>query len=303
MFPRSRCEPQPVKPYTMKTMLAVIRDLHGAGHFISYVSDLAADLSAGLHLLYVENPANYPLGAPEMSGVAVANLQKSLEVKVTEAREKIGRLVKDMGSGISEDLFIEISSRVGNEASLIQEMAENQQVHMVAVEYKQMATFWGTNSYVKHLLRNLTCPVWVIPEGSEYSGLKHILYATDYHQEDISTLKRLIGFTRSLSPEVDALHITDRVDFDERVRKEGFKQMLESKTGYQKISLKVLLEGNGHDMYDLLKGYASRTQADLIVVLKENKNFLERLFSPSASEKMVDETELPVLVFHERADD
>ncbi len=280
-------------------MLAVIRDIEVSNHFIRYVANLAKDLDSGLHLFYVENPANYPMGTPEMTGVAVANLQESLQAKVEEAKRKIKLQVEELGPRLSDDLVTQVSTRVGNGTMLIQEMVENREADMVALEYKHISSFWKKDSYLREMMRNISCPVWVIPELTEYSGLKNILYATDYHEEDIPTLKSLISLTRSFSPEIDALHITERVDFDERVKKEGFQQMLETKTGYAQISLKVLTEGNGHDMFDLLKGYASRIKADLIVVLKENKNFLERVFNPGTSEKVIRKVDIPVLVFHE----
>jgi nucleotide-binding universal stress UspA family protein len=75
--------------------------------------------------------------------------------------------------------------------------------------------------------------------------------------------------------------------------------MLETNTGYSNISLKTLREQNGHHIIELINSYASRTQTDLIVVLKENKNFLERIFHQSSSEKMVAESDKTILVFHE----
>lgn len=284
----------------MKTLLAMIRDPQASDGFIRYLIDLARDLDLRVHLLHVENPAQYPLGTPDTTGVAVANLQKSLEGKVKEARKTLNRHLQEMMPKIAGEVIVQVSARVGNELVLINEMIEKEEAHMLALEYKHVSGFWQRNTFVKEMMRSIKCPVWVVPEDSEYKGLHHIVYATDYHEEDIPTLRRLIGLTRPFSPEIEALHITDDIDFDEKVKKAGFQKMLETKTGYRQISLTTLRDQNGHDMTEMINSYASRSKTDLIVVLKENKNFLERIFHPSSSEKIVEESEKTILVFHER---
>ena len=283
----------------MKTLLAIIRDPHESDGFIRYLVDLARDLDTRVHLLYIENPAQYPLGAPDTTGVAVANLQKSLEVKVKEAQKILNQHLQKMMPKIAGEVIAEVSGRVGNEVILIDEMVEANEAPMLALEYKHMSGFWQKDTFVKEMMRNIKCPVWVVPENIEYNGLHHIVYATDYHEEDIPTLRRLVDLTRSFSPEIEALHITDDIDFDEKVKKAGFQKMLETKTGYQRISLTTLRDHKGHDMTGLISSYASRTKTDLIAVLKENKNFLERIFHPSSSEKIVEESDKTILVFHE----
>ncbi len=289
--------------YTMKTLLAVIRDPGSSEGFIRYLIDLARDLGTRVHLLYVENPAQYPLGTPDTTGVAVANLQKSLEAKVEDARDTLNRHLELLMPKIAGEVIVEVSSEVGNELVIIDGLVDDGEAEMLALEYRQVSGFWQKDSFVKEMMRNIRCPVWVVPENTQYQGLHRIVYATDYHEEDLRTMKRLIRLTLPFSPEIEALHITDSVDFDEKVKKAGFQKMLETRTGYRQISLTTLMEHNGHNMTELINSYASRTKTDLIVVLKENKNFLERIFRPSHSEKMVEESEKPILVFHEQADD
>jgi nucleotide-binding universal stress UspA family protein len=138
----------------------------------------------------------------------------------------------------------------------------------------------------------------VIPENSDYNPIHSVIYATDYNEEDIPTLEKLIRLTYFESPKITALHITDNVDFDLRIKNAGFQKMLESKLGYENIEVKALVENQGDDMVSLINDYAARISADLIVVLKENRRFLERLFRPSSSEKIIEEASRPVLVFH-----
>jgi nucleotide-binding universal stress UspA family protein len=125
-----------------------------------------------------------------------------------------------------------------------------------------------------------------------------VIYATDYNEEDIPTLKELIRLTYFNSPTITALHITENIDFDLRIKNAGFQKMLESQVDYDNIRVKALVEDQGDDMVSLINDYATRENADLIVVLKENRRFLERLFKPSSSEKIIEKANRPVLVYH-----
>jgi nucleotide-binding universal stress UspA family protein len=284
----------------MKTILALIRQPRESDSFIQYLIDLARELGAGIHLLNVENPVNYPLGTSDLTGVAVANLQKSLDRKVMEAKEVLSHHVNSLNKDHTQEVPVQVSAKVGNEVTLIGQMVKEKKADMVALEYNQMSGFWQKDNVIRDLIRTIKCPVWVIPEGSSFTGMDHIVYATDYHEADVSTLKRLINLTRPLTPEIEALHITDHTDFSEKVRQKGFQEILETNTGYKQISLRTLVEHSGQDVTELVNSYASRTNTDLIVVLKENKNFLERIFRPSSSERMVEEANKPILVFHEQ---
>ena len=75
------------------------------------------------------------------------------------------------------------------------------------------------------------------------------------------------------------------------------RDMLQSKTGYQKITVKSLLEKDDENAAQLINEYALNINADLIVILKENRNFLERILSPGSTKKILKEATLPVLVY------
>jgi nucleotide-binding universal stress UspA family protein len=151
----------------------------------------------------------------------------------------------------------------------------------------------------KEIVRDLGCPVWVIPEDTAYKSYNDVIYATDYHEEDIQTIKKLIEITTPLTPKIEALHITDNVDFENRIKQKGFQDMLKERIGYRNVEAKALVENVGEEMVEMLNQYAVSHGADLMVVLRENRPFLERLFKPSSSDKIIEDAKLPVLVFHE----
>lgn len=284
----------------MRTLLGYIRNPSEAQSIITYLLALSKDLNTNLHLLYLENPANHPMGSPELTGVAVANLQQSLEARIEKGKQTLQVLVDQMMPQIEGKVVVDITTAIGNEVATVGEMLDSGKVQMMALENSGADGLWWKDSLVNTMVRNLECPLWVIPQNPEYHPFRNIIYATDYHEEDISTLQKLIDLTHPLSPKILALHINDNADFEVRVKTAGFQKMLETKTAYNNISAKALIEKNGEDLVQLIHSYAAMNRADLIVVLKENRNFLDRIFNPSSSEKILKAANSPVLVYHAR---
>lgn len=282
----------------MRTLLGFIRNPEEARAFVTYLLEMSGDLNTNIHLLYAENAANYPLGSPKLTGVAVANLQKSLETKIEEGKKTLEDLVHNIMPGMAEKVAVEISTAIGNEVAIVSEMLESGKIQMLAIDTRESDGFWWKDTLVLTMVRNMDCPVWVIPENSEYHSFRKIIYATDYLEEDIPTLQKLIDLTHRLYPKILALHISDNADFELRVKTAGFQKMLETKTAYNNITAKALVERNGEDLVQLINSYAALNKADLVVVLKENKSFLDRVFNPSSSEKILKASNNPVLVYH-----
>ncbi len=282
----------------MKTLLVLVKSLNHSEKIIEYAFGLAADLKINVRLFYVHNPSTIPLATPQLSGAAITQLQKEPEEKVKEAIRSLSAISETLVYKIAGQVIVEVKAAIGNEVSLINEMVEAGDVQMVMLEEQGIESFSLKESLVREVIRKINCPVWVIPEYSDYNSINSVIYATDYNEEDIPTLKKLIRFTYFNSPKITAIHISDNVDFDLRIKNAGFQKMLESKVEYENIEVKALVENRGDDLVSLINSYAARTNADLIVVLKENKSFLDRIFNPSASEKIMEKANRPVLVYH-----
>jgi nucleotide-binding universal stress UspA family protein len=282
----------------MKTLLVLVKSLGNSEKYIEYALGLASDLRVNIQIFYVENPSLHPLGSPDLSGTAISQLQKSLEEKIDTAKELLTNQVEAHVHKISGRVIAEIITDIGDEISLINEKVESEDVQMVMIEGLGIGSFSLKESFAKEVIRKINCPVWVIPENSDYNSIHSVIYATDYNEEDIPTLKELIRLTYFNSPNITALHITENVDFDLRIKNAGFQKMLESQVDYDNIRVKALVEDQGDDVVSLINDYAARENAGLIAVLKENRRFLERLFKPSSSGKIIEKANRPVLVYH-----
>jgi hypothetical protein len=282
----------------MKTLISIIRDPDHSKSYITYCLRLAVDLERDVQFLYLQDPSEYPLGTPGSTGASSVQLYQSLEKRAEASRKDLKNTIDRLMESIPQKPLVKVDSDIGSAGLLGDDYITGKDA-MIILENLGEGEIWNQASTDLDIIRNVNCPVWIIPPDTVYNPFKEILYATDYNQEDIGTLKRLIELVGKFLPAITALHITEDVDFEEKLKKEGFKEMVASQAGYDRISVKTLDEKSGYDLGLLVNNFAALINADLITVLKENRPFLERLFRQEPTKKIVRQSDVPVLVFHE----
>jgi nucleotide-binding universal stress UspA family protein len=283
----------------INTIWALINEPGNAKEFIRYTVSLAGDIHAAVHVLYVQNPAAFPLGTPDSLGDEVVEVQQNLIEIAAAAERTVDRMISEVKKEIPSETAVDFQSELGDVSSVLEDKVSSGKADMVMLQGQPGESFWARTSTNMDVIRNVHCPIWIIPPDTGYRPLKHIIYATDYQEEDIPTLKKLAALTRPFSPGITALHIVDNKDFEQKVQETGFNDIIRQKAGSDKISLITVVEKHDTDVPDLLNDLAARKGADLIVVLKENRHFLERIFKGSFTRKLIRQSKLPVLVFHE----
>jgi nucleotide-binding universal stress UspA family protein len=283
----------------MKTLLVLIRHPRNAEHYLSYAMAFARDMELNLRVMYVKNTFQYPIGSPELSGSAMAQAHADLEARMHEGKQQIESMISSAmpeGQG-SQPVDVETVTGI-NLSENINNLIRTGEVHMLMLKNPE-DDFWYLDSQARAIVRDAKCPVWVIPVDAKYTPFKEVLYTTDYDQEDIPTLLKLIDLTLAHHPEITALHITENVDFEVRIKHVGFQKMLEEKTKYDRIKLQAVVPQQGEKAAELVNSYAERIHADLIVILQENLSFLERLFGMDHAARVLEEANRPVLLHHE----
>ncbi len=284
----------------MKNLLAIVRNLNQMESHLKFLKSMGNNLTAKVHLLYVENPADYYLGAPNITGVATATAQMSLKRRTQKAIENLGHLVGKTNNGADDGTTIEFSSEIGETIEVLEKHNSEMSEDMIVLKSDGNGSLWDRSDYEMRIIRHFDCPVWIIPEDTEFQPIDEIVYATDYHKEDLQTMLKLIRLTSKFSPNITALHVNTDDDFMARVEQSGFQEMIREKTSYDRIRVKVLQEKESHDMGLLINDFSTLVGAKLIVVLKENKHFLERIFNPDTSRRIIRQASIPVLVYHEQ---
>jgi nucleotide-binding universal stress UspA family protein len=285
----------------MKTLLAIISDPIHSRKFITYSAQMAHDFGMKLHITYILNTTVYPLDE-SMTGAANQLWEERLIVDRENAMAELSQKVEEIKRELPElNIFIDFNAEPGSVDTIVNQYVYEEKADMVVLYGYDEDGMWSLGSQNVNLALNVNCPAWIIPADMEYQKFRRIVYATDYNEADVRTLKELINLTATFNPDITALHIADTADFQEDIVKKGFQELAIRETGYDKITIESHIEHDNEDLGETINNFALSKNSDLVVVLKENRNFLESLFKRSSTKNIIKEASLPVLVFQEQS--
>jgi len=272
---------------------------HDVEPLIRFARDLADAFSMELHLLHVVNMAYQGVptaGTPEYN--TMPEVSYEVEQKQKEAAENF---LKNLTDKIKKDYKgksnIHAEVYVGFDEEIVQLETQKDDAGLLMLisdtEHALLDLFTpSTTSFLKHA----GCPILVMPKKIQKPNLKNVIYATDYREADITALKELVKMVKPFNSNITAVHITDDKSFEEKLQKEGFQEEIRDNLQYRNINTTTKV---GENITETLESFAHEKQAGLIALWKENKNFLQRILQKSPVKELVDNPELPVLVFHD----
>lgn len=283
----------------MKTLLGIVRNPQEADRFIAYCARLAHDLNFAVKLIYIQSYDNYPMGDPGAIGVPANYAYHNHEELKRDISELLDAKIKAVAKELPFKVDVAYSIETGVYFSILDDLLEEKKIDMLAVEGHEEESFWSQTPANMELIRNLACPVWVIPKGIPYSLPNKVLYATDYHEADIATFKRLHELLGEMMLSLTALHLSKTGGFEADVKKEGFQELVRRESGFEHITVKALTRSPELKFAEQLNHFALENECSLIVLLKENRGFIDSIFHKSETRGIIKKAQIPVLIFHE----
>lgn len=147
------------------------------------------------------------------------------------------------------------------------------------------------------VIEKSVCPVITVPEDAKFRHLNKIVFAANYGADDFSNVFDLINFARPFNSEIILLHVssgkTDKAfDFNQL---DSFKNQIVTESGYQNISFKLMEDT---DIYEGMNAYLEEINADMFAISMRNRSFMQNVFRPGLTRKMIYHTHIPTMVFH-----
>lgn len=192
----------------------------------------------------------------------------------------------------------ETRSTTGFPTDLIREFAEQERVDLVVMGTKGAK---GTQeivlgSHTSSLINQTDCPVLAIPAGAVFNGIHRIVIATNLEKEDHRMIRQTIDFFGNEKPEIVLLHIETSGERDpEAALMNWFHAEILPGIQYTRLKPVCLEEAN---VSNALEHYLEKESPDLLVTSTRKRNFFERIFERSITQKLVFHTHTPLLALH-----
>lgn len=168
---------------------------------------------------------------------------------------------------------------------------------MVGMKDEHTARAMFSGSIAKALLEKVNCPLLIVPNMQNFKSIKKIVYATDFEEDDILAIQRLVEIAQPLNAEINIVHIATKSEYAGKDRMERLKEMLQEKIVYRNITFHMVYQDT---IYDGLRSYINSNSADVVAFLEREENgFFKRLFHKDLTKKIESNITIPMLSFNQ----
>lgn len=163
---------------------------------------------------------------------------------------------------------------------------------------KSVSTTRLFGSIARDVSAKAHCPVLLVPRAAVYTGIRQILYASDYGAIDQFTLQKAVDFAAYFKAAMHFVHITESGSKDksyEVIEEKIFNFLFQDKDPTFSFNLVNIEYPN---VIGGLNQYIQENKIDLLLMVSHHRNFLSRLFLKSTTKEMAYYSNVPMLIFH-----
>lgn len=148
----------------------------------------------------------------------------------------------------------------------------------------------GSNT--ANAIGTLDVPVLSIPHDAIFDGINSIAFTTLFTAQDKVTLEKILKIAKGFDATVKCVHVATAKDKVEASIIESWK------ANYKDENIKFYIV-DSNDVEKSVFEFLDTENIDLLVSVKRNRSFFEKLFTSSMTKKLSYHNYVPVLAFHE----
>jgi nucleotide-binding universal stress UspA family protein len=150
-------------------------------------------------------------------------------------------------------------------------------------------------STAKQLLKKAPCPVLAIPKQAAYKEIETIVYLTDFEEEDLGVIHKLIEIAEPFGAKIKVVHIS-QTKSNGKHDPQYKKKKIEDQVDYSNLEIELF---KADIIFEGLKKYIKNERPDLIAVLeREDKSLSSQLFHRDIVKRMKFYGKTPLLSFN-----
>lgn len=265
-----------------------------ADHALSFAALLARRANQGLALVHVYTPV-------DLANTAMISY---IEQEMESSKNEISVKLKELSQKIAHDNNITSSHtlRIGALTENILDEAREANCSMIVMgtEGASGLTKILFGSRTNQVIERSDYPVLAVPVQTPLALPKKIVFATNFFDSDLDTLKQLLELVRPWHPEIYLLHVSHDNMRSERDYIETFSLQVMSETNYKNVYYYVLPHDSDERGIEL---FIKSVNAEMLVLSTRKRSFIERLFSASLTKRIAYHLQVPLLAYHTKLKD
>lgn len=260
---------------------------------LQYAYELCDTLNASLVLLHVFSipPIQFSTMRPHKHLSARA-YDENLNILKEYATKHLKK------NAVNREIRFEITENVSISEGILSTINEvSPDLVLVGMKDEHTARELFSGNIAKALLEKVNCPLLIIPNMHGFNSIKTIVYASDFEDDDIPAIQRLVEIAEPLDAKIKIVHVAANNEQDQEQQMVWYKEMLKEKVAYQNMEFQIVSYPN---VYHGLRNYINLNNADIIALLERKEHgILKKLFHRDLSKKMESNIKIPMLSFNQ----
>jgi transcriptional regulator len=286
----------------MKINLLLLDSYKNIDDLIAYAFSFSNRSKRSLKIVYVFDfewmRQSFMVGSSGPIDPALVAVEKNAEKEFEVAESKIREVANDYMKKHAVQIPFELKITEINRVDVVEEeLDRSSDLILLISNHQSYSDATGGLVGYPNLIENVSCPVFVIPENSRHAVLKEVVFATDFHQEDLENIKHLMELLQySESTRYTILHNDKDFGFEEKLKWLGFREWIKKEVKSENLAFSLKTQ---KDIVSAIEELSQETDPDLLVLLKEKRGFFEEVFSSSDTRSVLTHFHKPVLVYHQ----
>lgn len=260
-----------------------------------YAIRLAENAKSRLIFMHVYQ---IPFGSPSEPLEFVKSAEELYQSELSRLTQHCGEIFSELN--INPDHFqCEYQVREGgNVSKRIASEAEELHADLIVVGTHGSSgfrkLFFGSHAW--GVIKKSNIPVFAIPLEAVFTGIKNIVFGTEYRAGEMAVLNFLVHFAGMFNAELTVLHITNYL-LTKKFEKEMFEKLRKEVEGtimYPKLKVRLMVNKN---VSEGVKRFCVEHNTDLLVMSPEKPFLFENFFitNMSMTRKAIFQTRIPLL--------
>jgi hypothetical protein len=268
---------------------------------VIYGAKMAAENNLGLLLAFSSRSRAY--GYAGMWSMAEASTRFDPPRKVSEREEEIEKTLRvyqeDINNLPDPVPMVKFQIISGDHAEKLVKKPKKKNIALVIICRSNLTDkpFFSIDNINELILNDSQTPVIVHPPVKEFSGVRKIVYGTNFHSLDVPVIQKLSELFDNENTEINVLHITEDSNFEIKFNEAVYAKTVSSKIKNKSLNISTMVTKRKDSVSDHIRSFSNDKGADIIAILKNRTNFLERAMQRGVSDELVTESELPLMVF------
>jgi len=264
---------------TLDKILVAI-DIHeSSSQIIHFGFQLAEKVAAGLNFLYVQK---IDLANPDL------DQEQTQEKNLYALIEQVEGIAKgfpstefecDVDRGFAKETILQYAEQYDHDLLVLGIHNQNKLFNMTGISYP--------------IVEDAKIPVVLIPDSFKSLSLDHIVFTIEFTFEEIDHVFDMISMSDQIDGHLTCLHVDKSKDGEGLEKKiNTYEKLLEPYIQEGKVDLGII-DG---DMQDGLRIFAAENEVDLIVMLRERKNWASHYLKSSKEKQLTRKVNIPVMI-------